>query len=245
MSLSAHQALNVKRVLLWADLHLREEAPAECDAFAESLEQHSKIGDAVVILGDLFDAYWGPKQWAQPFYSQLAQTFQKLAVSGIPIWLVRGNRDVLARTSDFDSWTVCDGLTFDSTDGICLMTHGDEYCLADIHYQRLRRILRNPFLASVLRRLPPPVQRAMAKRLRQVSQETVPKKALDACALHEPAVEIALQNCGANRAIMGHLHAPELRSLPNNCNMQVLPAWSPGDSPLILDGSASGNGRIS
>ena len=234
MTQSSQLDLSAPRILLWADLHLRQDSPQELSSFLKSLRQHAQPGDAVVILGDLFDAYWGPKQWRQPAWSGLADTFEQLASQSVAIYLVRGNRDVLAQTADFPFWQVCDFMLFDSSEGRILMSHGDAYCTADLPYQRLRRALRNPLMAGVLRRLPVFLQKSMAGRLRKVSKDAVPKKAMDARALQPEAVEANLAVKGAQKAIVGHLHAAEIRTLSGGRFLQVLPAWQPGDAPVIL-----------
>ncbi|MGP1615116.1 MAG: hypothetical protein ACTS5Y_08715, partial [Pollutimonas bauzanensis] len=83
-----------------------------------------------------------PPEW-------LSQTLDRLArVSArMPLWLGRGNRDFLmgeALARRVGARLLPDTVCLATDSGPVLLSHGDEYCVADAGYQRMRRIVRNP-----------------------------------------------------------------------------------------------------
>lgn len=242
--------LNVEGpVALFADLHLRAEAPEEIAAFIAELEALPPDCTACVVMGDLFDAYLGGESWRGAF-ARLAEAFAALRDRGVRVLLLRGNRDALLEAHDLPGGPeVVDGLLLEgpepSSDGeqgggaALLLVHGDEYCLGDHRYQFLRRRLRGRILRPLLRGLPHGLRRRLAARMRRVSQGEVARKPLDTLALTMPAVERAAAAHGVRGVVIGHLHVDELRPLGADRRLRILPAWKPGLGPLwtgsILD----------
>ena len=139
------QLLNLRDevgVSVWADLHLEEGSPQEVEAFVEDLRAHVRDAGALVIAGDLFNAWTGRRQWKRPVFRPLAEALRKLRAMGTRVILLRGNRDVLLNAADglAVGAEVADGVTFSSAGRGILLTHGDEYCLNDRSYQRLRKL---------------------------------------------------------------------------------------------------------
>jgi UDP-2,3-diacylglucosamine hydrolase len=221
------------RVHVWADLHLQEEIPAETEAFALELEVRVQGPGTLVIAGDLFNAWTGRGQWEWPVFQPLALALGALKMKGVRVILLRGNRDVLLEPVDGEGVgaEVADGVVFSAGERRILLTHGDEYCLNDKPYQRLRHFLRALPARWALRSLPGFVRRAIARSLRKTSQAAIARKPLDSMALVEDCVRTALHECEADWALIGHLHRAEERDLGKGRKLEVLPAWEPGTLP--------------
>ncbi|KAA3610863.1 MAG: hypothetical protein DWQ01_08115 [Planctomycetota bacterium] len=209
---------------VFTDLHLDPQRPEEVDAFADRLGSAPKDLAGLLILGDLFDAYLGPEQWAQAGYRPLVQALQQIRGQVV---LLRGNRDVLLEAKDVapEGWQVADSALMATSLGRLFFSHGDQFCLADLSYQRLRRLLRRPGLRWGLRRLPWAWRSKMARRLRGYSQEVVPRKPMDAKDLILEAVGGHLQSLAAVGAVLGHLHLHRRSELAGGRWLQLLPAW--------------------
>ncbi|RMH05404.1 MAG: UDP-2,3-diacylglucosamine diphosphatase [Planctomycetota bacterium] len=219
-----------------ADLHLRPEEPEEIAAFAAQVRELAGAGADLAVLGDLVDAWPGPGHWREPAWAPLLAAARELTAAGGRLWLLRGNRDVLFEPADLAPLgaRLADALLAPAEEGLALLSHGDEYCLRDRPYQRLRRALRWPPLRRLLRALPYRLRLRLAARMRGVSRAAVARKPLDALALEPAAVAAALAEAGAGLAVIGHLHREEQRELPGGLRLRVLPAWSPERPPAAI-----------
>lgn len=227
--------IQAAHVAVFTDLHLSPMRPAEVQAFAASLGELPPRTEAVVILGDLFDAYVGPEDLAVGAIPRLWQETAILGAAGIPTYLIRGNRDVLMTVADGRrvGIEVVDSVLLRTPAGErCLLTHGDAFCLADRPYQRLRRILRQPLLRPLLRGLPLGIRRRLAARLRRHSTLEVARKPLDMMALHRPTVAAEAGRHQAAQVVLGHFHRESREELEGGVGLWILPAWEPGRLPV-------------
>ena len=80
--------------LFISDLHLDPSRPAVTRAFLNLLEGDAKQADALYILGDFFEAWIGDDDDAE-LNQQVAQALKALTDSGVPCYLMHGNRDFL------------------------------------------------------------------------------------------------------------------------------------------------------
>src|SRR5690606_10130653 len=135
--------------VLWvaSDIHLGTAVPQTARAFYAFLEQARHQADALILCGDIFDAWIGddpalctPPGWLAQALAQLRATAQAM-----PLYLVRGNRDFLMGQALADALgaRLLDAPAVLDTDaGAILLAHGDEFCTDDLAYQRFRRIVR-------------------------------------------------------------------------------------------------------
>lgn len=233
---------------LFTDLHLDAARPGECEEFAGQLRalRPGARGSAVVVLGDLFDAYVGPEDWQAPPFAAVLAELRALAAAGARVLLLRGNRDVLLEPGHLPEDAgieVADAVALRlGGRAPALLTHGDAYCLADRRYQFLRRTLRRPGLRRFLARRGPRFRRWLAARLRRVSRGEVARKPLEHLQpVPEPA-RAELEAAGAAAAVIGHLHRDLRLDLGGGLRLRVLPAWEPSAPPwdlaAVLDGKA-------
>lgn len=208
-----------------SDLHLHEGLPRTFDAFSNYLAHTT--ADAVLILGDLFEAWVGDDMRHQPFEAQctaaLAQAGQRLHL-GIMV----GNRDFLLGA---DMLNAChahalpDPMVLSAFGRRHLLTHGDAWCLNDTAYMALRQQIHAaawtaPFLARPLTE-----RLALAKKMREGSQAEQAQMLAVADVDASMAQEImALHRCES--LIHGHTHRPESAAFtPNGLWRHVLSDW--------------------
>ncbi|MDP6850468.1 MAG: metallophosphoesterase [Planctomycetota bacterium] len=227
--------LRDRRIAIVADPHLSFVHTEDIHPFCEQLDSLKGV-DAFVCLGDLFDFWLGPGNWSVPAFQALKDSLLQLNKRGVKLVFVRGNRDVLLENKDVSEFegVVVDSLLGGGGEDSVLLSHGDEYCLGDLDYQRLRRNLRRPWLRSLLRFLPWSLRRWMGLRMRAFSSTAVARKPLDALALREEAVRAACNKAGCHQALIGHLHRSEARDLSGGISLRVLSAWVPGSPFEIL-----------
>jgi len=222
---------------IFTDLHLSLENPEEISACVQGLASLPGRADALIFLGDLFDAYIGRESFVHPYYESLRVAIDFLAAHGCPTYILRGNRDVMLSKSDGKTFgfEVADSILVEDDQGKrVLLTHGDAFCLADLPYQRLRRILRLPGLRPLLRALPEWLRERIARRMRGYSKQEVARKPLDSMALTLEQVEATMSEHQVELAVIGHLHAAAQHDLGGSKRLLVLPAWAPGTAPRMV-----------
>ncbi len=221
---------------VFTDLHLRPEEPRSIQAFAVALEDLLESVGQIFILGDLFDTWSGPETVSSEAFAPLRMAFQTLQEKKVPVVLLRGNRDVLLpnHVPLLFGAVIADQIVWEKGSRKVLLSHGDEYCLLDESYQRLRQALRRKSVRAGIRLIPAFVRRHLARRLRRQSVQAVMAKPQDSMGLVPSAIAEALREHQASEAWLGHLHQESEQILEKGGSYRVLPAWVPGISPQIL-----------
>ena len=138
--------------LFISDLHLSAERPAITELFINFLNTQARHARALYILGDLFEAWLGD-DLVLPDYQEAIAAIKQLTDSGVPVYIMYGNRDFLMR-DDFEKMTGAVLLADESIidlDGIpTLLLHGDTLCTDDVAYQNFRHKVRNRFYQRIL-----------------------------------------------------------------------------------------------
>lgn len=218
------------RTLFISDLHLSPADPATATAFSEFLLGPAQHAAALYILGDLFEYWVGDDQLNDAFYAEQCRHLVELAVTGVPIYFMPGNRDFLCG----QRFALACGLTIlpDPTmisigQERILLAHGDAYCTADRSYQRFRRIVRNPVVQWIWFHLPRALRNGEARRLRQRSALQTSKKPASHIDVCPTTIEVVLSQSDAHLLIHGHTHRPA-RHTHHHGIRRVLPDWSEG-----------------
>jgi len=199
--------------LFVSDLHLDAARPEVTACFIRFLGQTTGTADALYILGDLFEAWFGDDDPAAD-HRAVAAAIRKLSDSGTPCYLAHGNRDFLIgpRYAHESGLRLLDERTVVELDGErVLLLHGDELCTDDASYQRFRRVVRSRAAHRLYFLLPLATRRAVANRLRQSSMETL--KPDDITDVNSGAVATAMRAAGARILIHGHTHRPAIHQL--------------------------------
>jgi UDP-2,3-diacylglucosamine hydrolase len=126
-----------------SDLHLDAAHPLTQRALIDYLA-HTPAS-AVMILGDLFEAWVGDDMRHLPFEAQCTAA---LAQAGQRLWLgiMHGNRDFLlgpAMIEACHAHALNDPIVLSAFGQQHLLTHGDAWCLADVEYLAFRQDVRS------------------------------------------------------------------------------------------------------
>ncbi len=230
-----------------ADLHLEPAARGPWEAFQAFLRA-TRGAPARVVLGDLFEYWIGAAHLTHPSAVRVCRAFATFARERGPVHLLHGNRDFLLDAS-FERASGARvhplGLIGESAHGArrVLLLHGDELCIHDHAYQRMRRVLRSAPVAWLSRTLPAFALEAAARRLRRTSQDAIAaKRPLDV----EQVAAVAwrwLEACAANELVCGHAHRYRDEQAPDGRRWRVLDAYGGAHSVLCFD--AAGGARAS
>lgn len=216
--------------LLVSDVHLDAAAPDTARQFIEFLRGEARGARALYILGDLFEAWIGDDDPA-PAGRAIVAELRALTDSGVPCWLMHGNRDfVLGRRFERETGArvLADGTLVDLHGERVLLMHGDVLCTADTSYQRLRRVLRNPVLLAILRSLPLSARRALGRKLRAGSRMHTGSTAPEIMDVTQQAVVEALRRANVRTLVHGHTHRPAVHEFEvdgRSCRRIVLGDW--------------------
>jgi UDP-2,3-diacylglucosamine hydrolase len=221
------------RVWIASDVHLGPDAPGTRRAFYQFLDKACAQADALILCGDIFDAWIGDDFALQSPPEWLEQSLQKLreVSAAIPLWLGPGNRDFLISATlagHVGAQLLPDRVRLETDGGPLLLSHGDEYCTADPGYQRFRRLVRNPFVQRLFLSLNLGIRARIAEWARSRSMTANRRKAANIMDVSPDAIERAFSDSGLNLLVHGHTHRPAIHRLKIHgkpCTRIVLPDW--------------------
>lgn len=196
-----------------ADLHLDPTLPDLTNRFVNFLKNRAPEGEALYILGDLFNAWLGD-DYKTPFTQIITQSLRDLAQRGIPVYLMKGNRDFLLGNRFAKA---CHAQLLPEIHKILLygvptvLCHGDHLCTADTRHQRFRTISRLKSVQWLINHTPLSWRKKVAAKLRQLSGKHITNEAwLD---VSEKAVTQLLAQEKTKQLIHGHTHRPYIHAL--------------------------------
>jgi len=201
--------------LLISDLHLDPREPAVVAQFVDFLAGEARGADALYILGDLFEVWIGDDD-PDPVSRGVIAALRGLTDAGVPCRVLHGNRDFLLGRrfcAETGATLIQDGEVVDLHGERVLLMHGDLLCTDDTSYQRLRRIVRNPVVQWVFRRLPLRQRRELADRMRAGSRMHTGSAAPEIMDVNAGAVAEAFRRAGVRTMVHGHTHRPAVHSL--------------------------------
>jgi len=204
--------------LFISDLHLDPARPDVAQAFFRFMEQQAPKADALYILGDFFEAWIGDDMQHE-FIDMVKQSLRTLTETGIPVYLMHGNRDFLIG-KQFTDETGCqlleDPTLLDLFGRKVLLMHGDTLCTRDVDYLAFRQMVRNPdwqkdFLSKSL-----PERLAIAENIRAASKEKTGQLQYEIMDVTPSEVEKVMTEQGVQLLIHGHTHRPAVHQLEVN-----------------------------
>ena len=219
-----------------SDIHLQSSEPANFAAWTRYLS-HLKA-DALFILGDLFEVWVGDDLLDHPegafereCLAMLHQTSQRMPI----YWLV-GNRDFLFGTHALASsgmQALSDPCVLHTSQGNCLLSHGDALCVGDTDYQAFRQTVRSAqwqqsFLSQSLAQ-----RMQIARDLRQQSEarKALQQKWVD---VDNGSAEQWLNHHHSRVLIHGHTHQAAHHALSAGLSRWVLSDWEANAKPPRL-----------
>ncbi|MFJ1302076.1 UDP-2,3-diacylglucosamine diphosphatase [Pseudomonadota bacterium AL_CKDN230030165-1A_HGKHYDSX7] len=219
-------------VWLASDLHLGPATPATSEAFRAFLDAAADEAAALLLPGDIFDAWIGDDvaAAAPPWLTEVLQAVARTAAR-IPVWLGRGNRDFLmgqALADRVGAKLLPEPALLQTDFGDILLTHGDEFCTDDSPYQQFRAMVRDPrwqaeFLGKTI-----PERLALAQQARGESQAANQTKSMEIMDVNAQAIETAFRTSGVSVMVHGHTHRPARHVLEVDGKKRerwVLPDW--------------------
>lgn len=226
---------------LVSDLHLGPQAPRTSAAFVQWLQGLGGRADALLILGDLFEAWIGDdllEQSPRDEHHAVCEALAALAARGCSIGVQRGNRDFLlgpgfARRSG--ARLLDDPCMLELGGQRILLSHGDALCIDDHAYLRWRQTCRDPrwqagFLAQPLEQ-----RRQQALAAREQSRQS--QAAMEQLGDADPGEARSwLLREQAPWMIHGHTHRPREHWQGGQLR-QVLSDWD-------LDHAAPGRAQV-
>ncbi len=198
--------------LFISDLHLSGEREAITELFIRFLQQRASTADALYILGDLFEV-WPGDDMIQPDYESSITAMKQLANSGVPLYVMPGNRDFLMSETFAEvsgATLLQDPTVIDLYGTPTLLMHGDTLCTDDVRYQEFRNMVRSDKWKKMFFALPKDERLAMTTKYRKVSKEETAKKAMEIMDVNQQAVEAAMRTHNITRLIHGHTHRPAM-----------------------------------
>lgn len=227
-----------RAVDLISDLHLHSGDPATFALWRDYMLAPAPEAEAVFILGDLFEVWWGDDvldgtgAGEAAFLRACAQVLQQ-AAQRRPVHFMHGNRDFLVGARFFEHTGVCaltDPCTLQLGAQRLLLSHGDAWCLGDTEYQRFRAEVRTTAWQTAFLSRPIAQREATAMALRQQSEARKHGDATYADVDSAAAIE-ALTQHQATTLVHGHTHRPADHPLAPGLVRHVLSDWDAQATP--------------
>lgn len=220
-------------VWIASDVHLGPGTPRTRAAFFRFLEDAAREADALLLCGDIFDAWIGddlalrdPPPWLEDTIAHL-----KATAAALPLWLGRGNRDFLmgSELSNYlGAHLLPDTCRLACDSGDILLSHGDEYCTDDKAYQRFRQVVRTPLAQGMFLSLGLRTRQRIAAWARRRSMAANRAKPAEIMDVSLQAVMNAFEQSGLDTMVHGHTHRPAVHTTEVGARTRtrfVLPDW--------------------
>ncbi|HSD38274.1 MAG TPA: UDP-2,3-diacylglucosamine diphosphatase [Rhodocyclaceae bacterium] len=225
-----------------SDLHLNEDEPATVQAFFDFLAGPARAGEALWILGDLFNFWAGDDELRSPFNARIAEALADLHAAGTRIYLLVGNRDFMLGKK-FAERTgmeiVTEPVRIDLGGHATLLAHGDAQCTDDIAYQRFRKKVRSPLWQKVFLTLPLFVRHRIVKGVKSKSKASKQTKDMRIMDVNDDAIAESFRASATEWMIHGHTHRPATHAITVDGIERVrhvLPDWHGKACGLLWDG---------
>jgi UDP-2,3-diacylglucosamine hydrolase len=208
-----------------SDQHLRALDDPNVERFLSFLDEVEAYGDALYLLGDVFEAYLGDDD-DDPLLSLLAQRLARLS-QRCALFLAHGNRDFLIGTgfaARSGAQLLGDETVCELGDRRALLMHGDSLCVDDAAYQALRGQLRASTWQAQFLAQPLAARRAFASSAREQSKAHTAMSPAEIMDVNDGAVAAAMARHSADILIHGHTHRPAVHRSAAGSRV-VLPDW--------------------
>lgn len=208
----------MSHTLFIADLHLEQDRQDISDLFCHFLKTDARKADALYILGDLFEVWFGDDNPC-PFPTFIASQIKALSDSGVPVYYIHGNRDfTIGKRYAKQSGMILlpEAKVVDLYGNPTLIMHGDSLCTLDVAYQKFRKKSRTWWWKAIMLSLPLSFRQKMARDIREKSKEKKSDIDLTIMDVTQSEVELQMQRFGVTRLIHGHTHRPGIHHFEIN-----------------------------
>ena len=194
-----------------SDLHLSPRSPGATRIFLDFLAGRAREAEQLFILGDLFEAWIGDDDLADPYHAEIAAAFRQATDAGLPISLLHGNRDFLLSAA-FAAATgirlLPDPYVLSLPTWQFVLSHGDALCTGDKEYMVFRQQVRQAEWQQAFLARPLAERRALAAQMRARSELEKQDKAAYLMDVDASATDDFLRQHGYATMIHGHTHRP-------------------------------------
>jgi UDP-2,3-diacylglucosamine hydrolase len=209
-----------------SDLHLQASHPKTLAAFEQHLQ--ATDADAVMLLGDIFEAWVGDDAGLHGFEADVAEVLEA-ASSRVSLAFMAGNRDFLVGNAMLRRCGITalpDPTVLVAFGQRVLLTHGDALCIDDHAYQRFRTEVRTAHWRDAFLARPLAERQALARQMREASHEHQrsmdPKDWADV----DPGTAVQwMHEAGTRVMVHGHTHRPGRQALAPGHWREVLSDW--------------------
>ncbi len=201
-----------------ADLHLAEDRPEITACFLSFLKNEAVNAEALYILGDLFEVWFGD-DYDTELNRSVASDLKALNDAGIPVFYIHGNRDFILgkRYAAMSGMTLLpEKYVIELYGERILLMHGDTLCTADIDYQKFRKKSRTWWWLGFMTNLPLLIRKKIAQNYRKKSKQAQQGKSLDIMDVTLSEVVQDLEHFDCQLMIHGHTHRPAIHQLNAN-----------------------------
>lgn len=196
-----------------SDLHLSPQTPGATQILLNFLVDRARPGDALYILGDLFEVWIGDDSLqapnADPFHRRVIDALRTASDRGLALHFLHGNRDFLLGP-DFATATggtlIHEPYLLSTASWQFVLAHGDAQCTDDLPYMAFRQQVRDPAWQNAFLARPYAEREAIARQMRERSQADQADKASPLSDLHPGTTEDFLRQQGYATFIHGHTH---------------------------------------
>ena len=226
--------------LFISDLHIDASRDGITEQFLDFLRTEARQAAALYILGDLFESWIGDDA-ADVAQSAVTAGLLKLTSSGVPCFVMHGNRDFLLSAQfcrSSGAQLLPDPLIITLYGEPVLVMHGDALCTDDRAYQRLRATVRDSGWQRQFLALSIEARRALAGAARAGSQAHTAAMENSITDVNSDSVAAALRAAETATLLHGHTHRPAIHALKVDgkpCTRIVLGDWYHQGSVLRWD----------
>ncbi|MEO0422361.1 MAG: UDP-2,3-diacylglucosamine diphosphatase [Pseudomonadota bacterium] len=202
--------------LFISDLHLEPGQAEVSGQFLAFMAEEARDADALYILGDLFEMWIGDDD-PTPFYAEIKSAIRGLVDSGVPVYLMHGNRDFLLGEQfcqDTGATLLEEPTVIDLYGYRILLMHGDLLCSDDVDYQKFRVMVRNPAWQRMMRMMPFKFREVAAKKLRQQTRAATARKPSEIMDVNHQTVLTTMREYDVDLLLHGHTHRPAIHEFP-------------------------------
>ncbi|MFW6157766.1 MAG: UDP-2,3-diacylglucosamine diphosphatase [Planctomycetota bacterium] len=195
-----------------SDWHLPPEHTEHTDFFARFVDQVCADARRVFVVGDLFNAWIGPRAAARPGHEAALRALARLAEGGTRVTVLRGNRDFLLdrKVGRAVGFELAGNVWRGSLGGITVRaSHGDELTTDDRLHKAARAVCEHFPVSTLVKAAPLWLGDVLADAYRWLSDRRHSRrthKHLEP----DPARLRAEFESGTDAVVIGHWHRPEL-----------------------------------
>jgi UDP-2,3-diacylglucosamine hydrolase len=199
-----------------SDLHIWGSGDPLYHSLLALIRTRAAQGDTLILAGDIFDIFVGPKKIFTAEYQSFIDELQQASLRGVKVHYIEGNHDfqlkgVFAGIVGIELHS--EKVAFDIGEKRFFVAHGDLADSRDFGYRLLRGLLRSPPLKAAIRIAPGKVVEKIGKKSSQYSRESAPRNPGELPIERRERLRTTYRSFAAERlaegydfVVMGHCH---------------------------------------